>query len=328
MHKLIERFGLLFGRLFATASGRLDGTLSKRKLHRLFNQLIKEGGPALADQMRILAAETSAFVGKVAPDALREASSGTKITIGGGLAGTVLGWILGGGSIGVVGLGLAVGIPVVVVTGILGTLIASFGYRELLPFVRQWLASVKRAETIQKFAQQAADDDASIGFLNGTREHRAFLLHQLDSAHRYLTIRSAFISSYAINDEFITKLRGALVRGVIVTIEYGYHFPGGGDDQDKAGRERATKRLIELQREAVGQGWAPLNVAKTLTHIKELAVDDLELAIGGFNWLSNASRSQKANAEKSIVIRHAQFAREVRLAAHEAADRFGAGSTL
>lgn len=321
--KIIERLVRSFGRIFSDLAGQLDGTFSKRQLHRVFAQLIKEGGPALAEQLRALAVETAAYADRVTPKALGEASSNAKVMLGGGFAGTILGWILGGGSIGVVGLGMAVGIPVVAMTGILGVVIASIGYRDLLPLARQWRASAERAEALHEIAEQAKDGGGNFFFLNGAREHRRFLLHQLDTASRYLTLRSAFISSFAVNDEFVDKLRGALARGVRVTIEYGYYFPGADEIEDKAGRKQAIERLRGLHREAAENGWPPLRLSKTPTHVKEIAVDDLQLAIGGFNWLSNASQSQKANAERSIVLCNEQFARDVRMAAHDAADRFG-----
>lgn len=323
--RFFERIGSAIDRMVSPLVGRLPSTLSKQELSRMWNELVNDGGPGLADLLQKLAAETSDYADRVTPKALKEVSEGTKVWTFGGLAGAILGWILGGGSIGVVGLGMAVGIPIVVVTAILGVVVSSFGYRELLPLVQQWRASAKRAEAIQDIAEQSAAGAQDLHFLKGPREHREFLLRQLDTARRYLTLRSAFISSFAVNDEFIDKLRRALSRGVSVTMEYGYYFPGMDQTSDKAGRAQAIERLVRLQKEAKEKSWAPLRLAETLTHIKEIAIDDTQLAIGGFNWLSNASRSTKANAEKSIVIHHEHHARDVRIAAEDAANRFDPG---
>ena len=244
-----------------------------------------------------------------------------KINIGGGAAGAIVGWIIGGGAIGVVGLGMAVGIPVALVTAILGVVVTDYGYRELLPLIRQWLASANRQELARSIAGKNNDEQPAARTLEGSPEHRKYLCEAIERAEKCITIRSGFISTYAVDSELLKLVERALSRGVHIIIEYGYQYYRG-MPEDQQDVSLAVERLKDVSSRFKMNGSSPLKIVRTPTHIKEVAIDDLEIAIGSFNWLENSDGGQELHANKSVVLRHAVMAAAVRQAAIEASMRF------
>lgn len=281
-------------------------------LERLKAQIdIEEIGGDIRKYGKMIQAETAEYATKI-PHNVRNR---LVHLAGGGAAGVGLGLMLGGGAFGVVGLGMAVGIPVVLVTGLVGVVLADYGYREVYVLVSQWKRSLGRRE---KLEEQSAKSSDSVRVLSGAAAHQDFLYEALAGAQHSITIRSAFISDFVVNEKFRIAILDALERKVRVNIEYGYNFPG-----KKKGdpHRRAEEILRMIWKEARSHPGANFRVSVTPTHIKELCFDDRIIAIGSFNWLSNANRGSHANMEKSIVIEHHEYARQARKDAEDAADR-------
>ncbi|MBS0573328.1 MAG: hypothetical protein JSS08_08785 [Proteobacteria bacterium] len=274
--------------------------------------------------LRTLADTTSGFVDRATTEVGERLGPRGKFSAGGGATGVAVGWILGGGAIGVVGLGMAIGIPVVLVTGILGAVIADFGYRDLLPLIQQWKATADRAGRVREIVGLFPTRRAGVSVLEGSTAHRDYLHCAIKRSEKWITIRSAFLSTYAVDAEFISWLDDALQRGVEILIEFGYQSLRETAEY-RQDMQEAIRRLAELSDAHAKNGAGRLRLIKTPTHIKEVAIDDRELAIGSFNWLMNSSGKQELNSNKSVVIEHAEMAAAVRLAVHEAADKFWRG---
>ena len=142
-----------------------------------------------------------------------------------------------------------------------------------------------------------------IKVLSTPKEHRKFLLKTLNQANKTIVIFSGWLTDYSVNDEFRTKIKGCLDRGVDIIIAWGYKKSGSISSEQKNAGEKSIRDLQE---------WTSLNKTKgTLetfyfpNHSKILICDTQYAVMGSFNWLSNSGGS--TNEERSWVVYNKDF---------------------
>ena len=142
-----------------------------------------------------------------------------------------------------------------------------------------------------------------IKVLSTPKEHRKFLLKTLNQANKTIIIFSGWLTDYSVNDEFRTKVKSCLNRGVDIIIAWGYKKSGSISSEQKNAGEKSIKELQE---------WTSLNKTKgTLetfyftNHSKILICDTQYAVMGSFNWLSNSGGS--TNEERSWIVYNKDF---------------------
>ena len=142
-----------------------------------------------------------------------------------------------------------------------------------------------------------------IKVLSTPKEHRKFLLKTLNEANKTVIIFSGWLTDYSVNDEFRTKIKNCLDRGVDIIIAWGYKKSGSISSEQKNLGEKSIRDLQE---------WTSLNKTKgTLetfyfpNHSKILICDTRYAVMGSFNWLSNSGSS--TNEERSWVVYNKDF---------------------
>lgn len=142
-----------------------------------------------------------------------------------------------------------------------------------------------------------------IKVLSTPKEHRKFLLNTLNQANKTIVIFSGWLTDYSVNDEFRTKIKSCLDRGVDIIIAWGYKKSGSISSEQKNAGEKSIRDLQE---------WTSLNKTKgTLetfyfpNHSKILICDIQYAVMGSFNWLSNSGGS--TNEERSWVVYNKDF---------------------
>ena len=142
-----------------------------------------------------------------------------------------------------------------------------------------------------------------IKVLSTPKEHRKFLLKSLNQANKTIVIFSGWLTDYSVNDEFRTKIKSCLDRGVDIIIAWGYKKSGSISSEQKNAGEKSIRDLQE---------WTSLNKTKgTLetfyfpNHSKILICDTQYAVMGSFNWLSNSGGS--TNEERSWVVYNKDF---------------------
>ena len=135
------------------------------------------------------------------------------------------------------------------------------------------------------------------------KDHRKLLLQTLDKANKTIVIFSGWLTDYSINDEFRSKIKNCLDRGVDIIIAWGYKKSGSISSEQKNAGEKSIRDLQE---------WTSLNKTKgTLetfyfpNHSKILICDTQYAVMGSFNWLSNSGGS--TNEERSWVVYNKDF---------------------
>ena len=135
------------------------------------------------------------------------------------------------------------------------------------------------------------------------KDHRKLLLQTLDKANKTVVIFSGWLTDYSVNDEFRTKIKSCLDRGVDIIIAWGYKKSGSISSEQKNLGEKSIRDLQE---------WTSLNKTKgTLetfyfpNHSKILICDTRYAVMGSFNWLSNSGSS--TNEERSWVVYNKDF---------------------
>ena len=134
------------------------------------------------------------------------------------------------------------------------------------------------------------------------------ILETLDNAKKTIVIFSGWVTDYSVNDDFRSRLKKCLNRGVDIIIAWGYR-----KSKSISFNERhfnnAEKAIRELQE------WTSLNNTKgTLetfyfpNHSKILICDTSYAIMGSFNWLSNSGGSE--NEERSYIIYSKKFIEE------------------
>ena len=151
--------------------------------------------------------------------------------------------------------------------------------------------------------------------ISSTAEHRNYLIKTIKIAKEEIIISSGFISSFAVDGEFLILMKDAIDRGVNVYLLYGYSNSNSQIMNSKLQIEGA-KNLQQLRdyskthskRGSVAIGYFN-NEDKydneNGIHEKILIRDDKAMVIGSFNWLSNkeGKKSEVGNeiSEKEII---------------------------
>ncbi len=156
----------------------------------------------------------------------------------------------------------------------------------------------------QNFSSKINDiSNKQIKVLSTPKEHRKFLLKTLNQANKTIIIFSGWLTDYSVNDEFRTKVKSCLNRGVDIIIAWGYKKSGSISSEQKNAGEKSIKELQE---------WTSLNKTKgTLetfyftNHSKILICDTQYAVMGSFNWLSNSGGS--TNEERSWIVYNKDF---------------------
>ena len=135
------------------------------------------------------------------------------------------------------------------------------------------------------------------------KDHRKLLLQTLDKANKTIVIFSGWLTDYSVNDEFRTKIKSCLNRGVDIIIAWGYKKSGSISSEQKNAGEKSIRDLQE---------WTSLNKTQgTLetfffpNHSKILICDTQYAVMGSFNWLSNSGGS--TNEERSWIVYNKDF---------------------
>jgi len=135
------------------------------------------------------------------------------------------------------------------------------------------------------------------------KDHRKLLLQTLDKANKTIVIFSGWLTDYSVNDEFRSKIKNCLDRGVDIIIAWGYKKSGSISSEQKNAGEKSIRDLQE---------WTSLNKTKgTLetfyfpNHSKILICDTQYAVMGSFNWLSNSGGS--TNEERSWIVYNKDF---------------------
>ena len=156
----------------------------------------------------------------------------------------------------------------------------------------------------QNFTSKINDiSNKQIKVLSTPKEHRKFLLKALNQAKKTIVIFSGWLTDYSVNDEFRTKIKSCLDRGVDIIIAWGYKKSGSISSEQKNAGEKSIRDLQE---------WTSLNKTKgTLetfyfpNHSKILICDTQYAVMGSFNWLSNSGGS--TNEERSWIVYNKDF---------------------
>lgn len=240
-------------------------------------------------------------------------SKSTKVgTAVGGTIGLVA---AGTGGMGIVAMGGAIGLPVALVTALIG---AGVGSR---------YGSYKENEELIKKLEDVAVDRSSEGLdltekdecverILGKDEHFEALNQAIERANNTLCIRSGWISKSVVDESLRIKFQNAIDRGVTIYIESGWRRKGQSSAQETEFTLAAKKILLRLLRYShqahldnpktnVGR----IFIGDVPTHIKEVVVDNEYYISGSNNWLSNGMHNNK---EASHIIRLPQVAREIR----------------
>ncbi len=152
--------------------------------------------------------------------------------------------------------------------------------------------------------------------IEGVEAHRRELLKALDTAKENIIVYSGWATSYSINNEFKTKLKAALERGVNFYLGFGYESS---KVETKTSQEMIAKTVNELRElqnwSAKIQTKGKLYILKFPNHKKILSCDYKYVIIGSFNWLSNVAGK---NQELSVKLFAKRYVKEkVDLFIHE-----------
>ncbi len=118
-----------------------------------------------------------------------------------------------------------------------------------------------------------------------TEEHRQLLLTAIGSASAELTLVSAWIGSYAFDDEVCRMLADAIGRGVHVRIAWGLGVRKRGAEASR-NREKGNAVLYKLRDLIPRDRRDHLTTKIAETHEKFIICDEQFCAWGSFNWLS------------------------------------------
>jgi len=276
----------------------------------------REKASALIEDARPLLDEAKPLIEKsvnLTKSASQKVTKSTKI---GGTVGGAIGLIAAGtGGMGIAAMGGAIGVPVALVTALIG---AGLGSRVGAEREKTELARKLEAIADERSAAGLAVDEQEdfVERIVGKDAHFAALHDAINKATNTLCIRSGWVSSSVINEGLCARFRNALERGVTIYIESGWRKSDESKSQETSFTVEAKRRLRELiilshnahvndPKSVVGR----FMVGDVPTHIKEVVVDSEYYISGSNNWLSNGLHSNK---EASHIIRLPQIAREIR----------------
>lgn len=156
---------------------------------------------------------------------------------------------------------------------------------EARPDTRQLLREELERERADRLVLEENLSKRKVFRLN-TNDCRELLSETLKTAKERIVIVSAFLSTYAVDREFLGLLEAALKRGVKVWIAYGLGKRGGRKQEQREQQpdwQRAEEDLSELRRRYKSN----LKLRDLGdTHEKILIRDDAFIVSGSFNWLS------------------------------------------
>ncbi|GIW26361.1 phospholipase D-like domain-containing protein [Meiothermus sp.] len=147
------------------------------------------------------------------------------------------------------------------------------------------------------FAAARSNPD-SIKIIAGD-EHYSVLQRALADAKESVAILSGWVGAPLLDPCIQNQMREALMRGVKITIGFGWESSLGHELNDIG--KQALDFLLALRTSFP----ALLNVAKFPNHEKVLVCDSQWVVIGSNNWLSNRTFR---NSERSIFLRDPSFA--------------------
>ena len=140
----------------------------------------------------------------------------------------------------------------------------------------------------------------SMSRVDGVEAHRQVLLNALDDAQESILILSGFVSRFAVNEDFIKKLKSALSRGVEIQIGFGWKHPSGSQSPDLVVKKELHQLLQIQSQSSENSNDGKLEIYYFPNHSKILIQDDLSSIEGSFNWLSTGDDSK--NLETSIEL--------------------------
>lgn len=119
--------------------------------------------------------------------------------------------------------------------------------------------------------------------------HVEAMYKAITEAKRVLVISSGWASTSVVNDKFTSAIRSALLRGVNVTLIWGWEGSQSNVKPSYQNQEASTT-LKQLQSETRGEdcGQLYLRTATQGNHAKVILVDDAYAVIGSYNFLSNS----------------------------------------
>ena len=152
-----------------------------------------------------------------------------------------------------------------------------------------------------------SDDGNKI--ISSTEDHRNYLIDSIKIAKEEIIISSGFISSYAVDGEFMTLMKEAIDRGVNVFLLYGYSNSNSQQMNTSLQLEgsKNLKQLREYSKRHSNKGSVAIGFLnkedeydnENGIHEKILIRDDAVLVIGSFNWLSN-KKGKKSEVSNEI----------------------------
>lgn len=146
---------------------------------------------------------------------------------------------------------------------------ASIDYRSKL---KELEAVIKKQEAELKHSDRP---------ITNTYEHRDILLRSFSEAENQIIIVSPWIKYGGMNDDVISLMTEALIRGVNIIIGYGINEEDHGNDQ------RILRRLDGIRNSNYKGKLTMIN--SMVTHEKVLIVDNKYSVITSYNWLSFGS---------------------------------------
>ena len=281
--------------------------ISKKMQSKTMNLI--EGAKPISEQFRPHIEQSL----KATKSAWSKISSSTKIgTAAGGAIGLVA---AGTGGMGIVAMGGAIGVPVALVTAMVGAGVGS-----------RWGAALRNEELIKKLESVAemrsadglkvTEKEDFVERIIGKEAHFKALHDAIEDATNTLCIRSGWISNSVVDSSLEEKFKIAMIRGVTIYIESGWRRKGESKTQEtefNLAAKEILRRLILYSHDAherdpkarVGR----IFIGDVPTHINEVVVDSEYYISGSNNWLSNGVHF---NYEASHIIRLPQIAREIR----------------
>ena len=134
--------------------------------------------------------------------------------------------------------------------------------------------------------------DAKYALINDG-SHYSYMIEKIEESSSNVLILSGWISSAVIDSKFLKVLESALLRGVEVSLGFGYQDNDGKHDLSR-GAEKALNALLRLT-----EKYSRLKIGKFNNHQKLLIIDKTNVVCGSHNWLSN---KRGGNREQSISI--------------------------
>jgi len=291
-------------------------------MNKYYVEKAKEFSKKVQSKFKEIIEETKPIIDKSKPylsKGLERTKAGAKkismpTKVGTAVGGTIGLIAAGTGGMGIVAMGGAVGLPVALVTALVGAGVGS-----------RYGAALKNDELTKKL-EAIADDRSAEGLdinenddfverILGREAHFKALNQAIESATNTLCIRSGWISNSVVDKSLHDKFKKAIDHGVTIYIESGWRKKGEKkalETKFNSAANEILKKLILYSHNA-HENDPKTNIGRIFigdvpTHIKEIVVDSEYYVSGSNNWLSGVH----SNLEASHIIRLPQIAREIR----------------